>query len=309
MYGRGELLVVHAIGLAVSRTLALRRAAGARAGGTRPYELDQRLAGPRAGRRAAARAWRCNTAVPLVLRGRGEVDTWAPSALPDPSADLVARVRAHVRRRCRARDRRSSARAPCALERRAMSDAATMTAGDGGGGARAQAIVVWPAAPASSCRSPTARRRPCSRSAAGTRTRTRSNPKGALANSLRAARCRPGGAARRLRGSVVAAHGGRRRHRVRPRSRRQRHARHRPWHAAASPSCSAARCTAAASSPIGRAGARRERFEGRDLRTTTDLRARLQGRAGRSPAGARRDARGRRVSGQRRDPQALLLRA
>ena len=33
-----------------------------------------------------------NTAVPLVLRGRADVDTWAPSVLPDPSADLVARL-------------------------------------------------------------------------------------------------------------------------------------------------------------------------------------------------------------------------
>jgi uncharacterized protein (DUF1501 family) len=30
--------------------------------------------------------------VPLVLRGRAAVDTWAPSVLPDPSADLVARL-------------------------------------------------------------------------------------------------------------------------------------------------------------------------------------------------------------------------
>jgi len=33
-----------------------------------------------------------NITVPLVLRGSGVVDTWAPSALPDPSADLVARL-------------------------------------------------------------------------------------------------------------------------------------------------------------------------------------------------------------------------
>jgi uncharacterized protein (DUF1501 family) len=32
------------------------------------------------------------TAVPLVLRGPGAVDTWAPSTLPDPSADLVSRL-------------------------------------------------------------------------------------------------------------------------------------------------------------------------------------------------------------------------
>src|SRR5437660_563524 len=33
-----------------------------------------------------------STAVPLVLRSRAEVDTWAPSVLPEPSADLVTRL-------------------------------------------------------------------------------------------------------------------------------------------------------------------------------------------------------------------------
>src|SRR5436190_1050049 len=32
------------------------------------------------------------SAVPLVLRGPGTIDTWAPSALPDPSAELVMRL-------------------------------------------------------------------------------------------------------------------------------------------------------------------------------------------------------------------------
>ncbi len=33
-----------------------------------------------------------DTAVPLVLRGAASVDTWAPSTLPEPNADLVARL-------------------------------------------------------------------------------------------------------------------------------------------------------------------------------------------------------------------------
>jgi uncharacterized protein (DUF1501 family) len=37
------------------------------------------------------------TAVPLVLRGPTEVDTWAPSALPEPSADLVTRLESMYR--------------------------------------------------------------------------------------------------------------------------------------------------------------------------------------------------------------------
>ena len=37
------------------------------------------------------------TAVPLVLRGPTEVDTWAPSTMPEPGADLVGRLEAMYR--------------------------------------------------------------------------------------------------------------------------------------------------------------------------------------------------------------------
>jgi uncharacterized protein (DUF1501 family) len=61
-----------------------------------PARADHRLAGPRAGRRggrsAPIKAVALETAVPLVLRGPVEVDTWAPSALPEPGPDLVARL-------------------------------------------------------------------------------------------------------------------------------------------------------------------------------------------------------------------------
>jgi uncharacterized protein (DUF1501 family) len=60
-------------------------------GGTRPHELTSGWLG-RALAASGQRGMALQTAVPLLLRGPGEVDTWAPSALPDPSVDLVARV-------------------------------------------------------------------------------------------------------------------------------------------------------------------------------------------------------------------------
>jgi len=38
-----------------------------------------------------------NTAVPLLLRGGSEIDTWAPSTLPEPTPDLVTRLEAMYR--------------------------------------------------------------------------------------------------------------------------------------------------------------------------------------------------------------------
>ena len=59
-------------------------------GGTRPFELDSGWLGRALGR--DGRGIALATAVPLVLRGPGSPDTWSPSTLPDPSADLVARL-------------------------------------------------------------------------------------------------------------------------------------------------------------------------------------------------------------------------
>jgi uncharacterized protein (DUF1501 family) len=60
-------------------------------GGTQPYQL---ATGWLARTLAASgqRGLALDTAVPLVLRGAASVDTWAPSALPEPSMDLVARL-------------------------------------------------------------------------------------------------------------------------------------------------------------------------------------------------------------------------
>jgi len=91
MYGRGELAVVHAVGLAYRERSHFDAQQVLESGGLRPYELSTGWLG-RALAHSAAKGIALNTAVPLILRGPGTIDTWAPSALPDPSADLVARL-------------------------------------------------------------------------------------------------------------------------------------------------------------------------------------------------------------------------
>jgi len=91
MYGRGEAAVVHAIGLAYRERSHFDAQQLLESGGTRPYELATGWLGRALGA-GGSKGIALNTAVPLVLRGNAVVDTWAPSVLPDPSADLVARL-------------------------------------------------------------------------------------------------------------------------------------------------------------------------------------------------------------------------
>ena len=91
LFGRGELAIVHATGLPYRERSHFDAQQVLESGGVRPYELTTGWLG-RALAPNAAKSIALNTAVPLVLRGPGVVDTWAPSALPDPSADLVARL-------------------------------------------------------------------------------------------------------------------------------------------------------------------------------------------------------------------------
>lgn len=91
MYGRGELAVVHATGLPYRDRSHFDAQQVLESGGTRPYEISSGWLGRTLGG-SGAKGIALNTAVPLVLRGPATVDTWAPSALPDPSADLVARI-------------------------------------------------------------------------------------------------------------------------------------------------------------------------------------------------------------------------
>jgi uncharacterized protein (DUF1501 family) len=91
MYGRGEMAVVHAVGLPYRDRSHFDAQQVLESGGARPYDLTTGWLG-RALARANTKSLALNTAVPLVLRGPGVVDTWAPSTLPDPGADLVARL-------------------------------------------------------------------------------------------------------------------------------------------------------------------------------------------------------------------------
>lgn len=91
MFGRGEANVVHAVGLAYDERSHFDAQQVLESGGTRPYELSSGWLGRALGT-GSTRAIALATTVPLVLRGPGNVDTWAPSALPDPSADLVTRL-------------------------------------------------------------------------------------------------------------------------------------------------------------------------------------------------------------------------
>ena len=100
MYGRGELTLVHAVGLPYRERSHFDAQQVLESGGTRPYQIANGWLGRAlaagtsagSGARPALRAVALETAVPLVLRGPAEVDTWAPSALAEPSADLVSRL-------------------------------------------------------------------------------------------------------------------------------------------------------------------------------------------------------------------------
>jgi uncharacterized protein (DUF1501 family) len=91
MYGRGELVVLHAVGLPYRDRSHFDAQQVLESGGVRPYELSTGWLA-RALAPSGVKSIALSTAVPLVLRGPGLVDTWAPSALPDPGADLVARL-------------------------------------------------------------------------------------------------------------------------------------------------------------------------------------------------------------------------
>jgi len=91
MYGQGELAVLHATGLPYRERSHFDAQQVLESGGTRPHELATGWLG-RALPGTRLRAVALETAVPLVLRGAADVDTWAPSALPEPAADLVARL-------------------------------------------------------------------------------------------------------------------------------------------------------------------------------------------------------------------------
>ena len=100
MYGRGEMTVLHAVGLPYRERSHFDAQQVLESGGSKPYELGTGWLGRAlqgGDGQAPLRAVALETAVPLVLRGPVEVDTWAPSALPEPALDLVARLQAMYR--------------------------------------------------------------------------------------------------------------------------------------------------------------------------------------------------------------------
>ena len=96
MYQRGEMALIHAAGLPYRERSHFDAQQVLESGGSKPYLLTTGWLGRALSVQTASSSPRSGlaltTAVPLVLRGSDRVDTLAPSTLPDPSADLVARL-------------------------------------------------------------------------------------------------------------------------------------------------------------------------------------------------------------------------
>lgn len=91
MYGRGEMSVMHAVGLPYKERSHFEAQQLLESGGQRPHEVTTGWLG-RALAASRGKGIALQSAVPLVLRGPATVDTWAPSALPEPAPDLVSRL-------------------------------------------------------------------------------------------------------------------------------------------------------------------------------------------------------------------------
>jgi uncharacterized protein (DUF1501 family) len=92
MYEKRELAVIHATGLAYRERSHFDAQQVLESGGTKPYELATGWLGRALSAQRERSGLALTTAVPLVLRGSDRIDTWAPSALPEPAADLVTRL-------------------------------------------------------------------------------------------------------------------------------------------------------------------------------------------------------------------------
>ena len=91
LYGQQELLVLHAAGLPYRDRSHFDAQQVLESGGQRPFALDTGWLG-RALAERGGKGLALQTAVPLVLRGHADIDTWAPSTQLDPAPDLVARI-------------------------------------------------------------------------------------------------------------------------------------------------------------------------------------------------------------------------
>ncbi len=92
LYRSGELAVVHATGLAYSGRSHFDAQQVLESGGSKPYEWTTGWLGRALAAHGRRSALALTTAVPLTLRGSERVDTWAPSFLPEPAPDLLARL-------------------------------------------------------------------------------------------------------------------------------------------------------------------------------------------------------------------------
>ena len=92
LYQSGELAAVHATGLPYRERSHFDAQQVLESGGSKPYELASGWLGRALAAHGNRGGLALTTAVPLVLRGSERIDTWAPSVLPEPSPDLVARL-------------------------------------------------------------------------------------------------------------------------------------------------------------------------------------------------------------------------
>ncbi len=92
LYRSGEMAVVHATGLAYRERSHFDAQQVLESGGSRPYELATGWLGRALAASGNRSGLALTTAGPLVLRGSERIDTWAPSALPEPTPDLLARL-------------------------------------------------------------------------------------------------------------------------------------------------------------------------------------------------------------------------
>ena len=92
LYRSGELAVVHATGLPYRDRSHFDAQQVLESGGSKPYELASGWLGRALAAHGNRAGLALTTAVPLVLRGSERIDTWAPSALPEPTPDLLARL-------------------------------------------------------------------------------------------------------------------------------------------------------------------------------------------------------------------------
>ena len=91
MVQQREALVLHAVGLPYRERSHFDGQQVLESGGARPFELDTGWLG-RAMTGGPGKALALQAVPPLVLRGHSAVDTWAPATRPDPAPDLVARL-------------------------------------------------------------------------------------------------------------------------------------------------------------------------------------------------------------------------